>query len=406
MARLNTSSLEGIARASTRKKKTRTSSGVDTSTLEGIAKASATPTSTTTTAPEATATPDTTTTPDTTATPDTTVVTPTTTPTSTTTTPSPVTKTAIGTNTVTKNGRQVVVTTFSDGTSSEVDYGISAADAGKQQNWLEVGKSLLDQYGVGELWNDYLDLITKNGYDSQTAMLAMQSLPSWTNRFSANKDRLTKGLPVLSPADYLATEAQYKEIMIAAGIDKSVYGNNKYLGDLMGMDVSPYETKQRLDAARVSLETTDSFVLDQLKTRFGLTSGDMILHMLDPKVASSVISSKVASAQVNAEAARQGFGISISEADQLESFGVTQSQARVGFGEAAQMGQLTEALPGSETGSLTKQELVGATFNTDAKAVDSLKKVKGRRIAEFEAGGDFAASQGGVSGLGSASRGT
>lgn len=280
------------------------------------------------------------------------------------------------------------------------------ANQKQQQNWLTVGKSLLEQYGVGELWNDYSDLITKNGYDSQTAMLAMQSLPSWTNRFWGNKDRLAKGLPVLSPAEYLATEAQYKQVMITAGIDKLVYSNNKYLGDLMGMDVSPYETKQRLDAARVQLESTDTFVLDQLKTRFGLTTGDIILHMLDPKVASSVIASKVASAQVNAEAARQGFGLSVSEADQLESFGVTQDQARVGFSEVAQMGQLTEALPGNETGSVTKQELVGAEFKTDAKAVDALKKVKGKRVAEFQAGGDFAASQTGVSGLGSATRGT
>jgi hypothetical protein len=321
-------------------------------------------------------------------------------------TSSAVNKTVSGTNTVTRNGRQIVITTFSDGTTSEVDYGLSAGDAANQQNWLQVGKSLLEQYGVGELWNDYSDLITKNGYDSQTAMLAMQSLPSWTNRFSANKDRLAKGLPVLDPATYLATEAQYKQVMIAAGIDKSVYSNNKYLGDLMGADVSPYETKQRLDAARVQLESTDTFVLDQLKTRFGLTTGDIILHMLDPKVASSVIASKVASAQVNAEAARQGFGLSVSEADQLESFGVTQDQARVGFSDIAQMGQLTEALPGNETGSVTKQELVGSTFKTDATAVSNLKKVKGRRVAEFEAGGEFAASQTGVSGLGTATRGT
>ena len=309
-----------------------------------------------------------------------------------------------GTQTIEKNGRQVIVTTFEDGTTSEQDYGVSAATQAQQQNWLTVGKNLLEQYGVGSLWNDYQDLILNKGYDSATAMLAMQSLPSWTNRFSANKARLAQGLPVLDPATYLATEEKYKDVMISAGIDKSVYNDPTKLGDLMAKDVSPYEMQQRIDAARYELDNKDPYVLDQLKMRFGLTEGDIVLHMLDPQLASSVVAQKVASAKIGAEAARQGLGsnFGISEADRLAASGVTQAQAASGFLNIGQEQQFTQALPGDTSGSVTNQQLANAQFGLSAEDTLATKAVQAKRISEYQQGGAFAATAAGAGGLGSA----
>ena len=283
-----------------------------------------------------------------------------------------------------------------------MDYGVSAADAAAQKNWLTVGENLLKQYGVGELWNDYRNLITSGGYDSSTAMLAMQSTDSWKNRFAANQTRLKQGLPVLSPADYLATEAKYKEVMISAGISPNVYNNNKLLGDIMTKDVSPYEMQQRLNAGHAALDEKDSYVLDQLSKRFGLTKGDMVLHMLDPDVASSVIANKVSSARIGAEAARFNFGATTEQADSLAAQGFSQAQAHTGFGDLSQMTQFGQQLPGDTSGSLTSQELINAEFQTDANSMSALKRVKDARVAGFQTSGNLAASQGGVSGAGTA----
>lgn len=313
------------------------------------------------------------------------------------------TKLAISTNTITRNGHQVVVTTFDDGTTSEIDYGMSAGDAAKQQNWLNVGKGLLDQYGVGSLWADYQDLIVNKGYDDTSAMLALQSSKAWTDRFWANNKRLAQGLPVLDPATYLATEEKYKDVMISAGIDPSIYKDNMKLGDLMAKDVSPYEVQQRIAAAQFELDNKDPFILKQLQDRFGLTQGDIVLHMLDPNLASSVIAQKVASAKIGAEAARQGkdMGISITEADRLAAAGVTQSQAQTGFSNIGQEQQFAQNLPGDVSGSVTQSQLANAQFGLSAEDTMAVKKVQAARTAEFQTGGAFAASQAGITGLSS-----
>jgi len=305
------------------------------------------------------------------------------------------------TNTVIKNGHQVIVTTYEDGTTSEQDYGLSATGQAQQQNWLAAGKALLDQYGVGSLWNDYNDLIVNKGYDNQTAMLALQSTKSWMDRFSANKTRLAQGLAVLDPATYLATEEKYKDVMISAGIDKSVYNDVTKLGDLISKDVSPYEVQQRIDAARFELDNKDPYILQQLKDRFGLTEGDIVLHMLDPQIASSVIAQKVQSAKINAEAARQSLTVTQAQADALAAQGISQAGAAAGFGTMAQMQQFGQALPGTDvSGFLTNQQMIDANFQSTAESQTALKKVQGTRTAEFQAGGGAAATAAGVVGAG------
>ena len=323
-----------------------------------------------------------------------------------TTTTSASTRKVISTDQISRNGQQVIITHYDDGTTSEQNYGPSADSVRQNQNWLAVGKSLLEQYGVGSLWDDYSDLILNKGYDTQTAMLAIQSLPSWKTRFSANEARLKLGLPVLDPATYLDTEAAYKSVMISAGLPSSVYNDLSNLGNLMAKDVAPLELKMRIDSAHVALDEKDPYLLEELKTRFGLTTGDMILHILDPNVAAPIINAKVASARVGAEASRQGFNSSITQEDALANAGVTQDQARQGFGNLSQMTQFGQELPGDTSGSLTQQQLLDSQFGLSAPALTALKSVQAKRLATFSESGNLAAGQGGISGLGNSSSAT
>ena len=207
----------------------------------------------------------------------------------------------------------------------------AAVKAQQITNWKTAGQQLLDQYGVGQLGAKYIDFITNQGMDQATAMLELQTTDEWKQRFSANESRLKQGLPVLSPADYLATEASYKDIMIKAGLPASVINDTSYLGQLISKDVSPVEVQQRVDAARTALNAEDPFVKQQLQAQFGLTTGDLTMHLLDPSVASNIIQQKVTAAQIGAEAEKQGTDISTQNAQALAAQGVTQAQAQQGF---------------------------------------------------------------------------
>ena len=291
------------------------------------------------------------------------------------------TRKVVGTQMVNRGGDQVMITTYDDGTTSEQNYGVDPAVTAQKQNWRAVGQSLLDKYGIGSLGSQYFNFLDK-GYDSNTALLALQSTPEWEQRFSANTARLKQGLPVLDPATYLATEEQYKAVMINAGVDKSVYNDPMTLGKIMAKDTSPFETKQRLDAAQFELNNKDPFVIEQLKQRFGMTEGDIVLHMLDPDIAAPIIAQKVQSAKIGAEAARQGLNATTVQADALAAQGITQSQAAQGFGNIGQMQEFGQNLPGDISGSLTQQQLINAQFGSNAPDQLALKNLQARRLSD------------------------
>jgi hypothetical protein len=266
------------------------------------------------------------------------------------------------------------------------------ADAAKQQqitNWKVAGQQLLDQYGVGQLGAKYIDFITNQGMDQNTALLELQTTDEWKQRFSANESRLKQGLPVLSPSDYLATEASYKDIMIKAGLPASVINDTGYLGQLIAKDVSPVEVQQRVDAARAALNAEDPFVKQQLQAQFGLTTGDLTMHLLDPSVASNIIQQKVTAAQIGAEAEKQGTDISAQNAQALAAQGITQAQAQQGFMAIGQQLPATQALAQRYAANAPTLGVGGAlqaaTFGTagGAQAEQELQRLKTQEVSAF-----------------------
>jgi hypothetical protein len=266
------------------------------------------------------------------------------------------------------------------------------ANKTKQQqitNWKVAGQQLLDQYGIGQLGAKYIDFITNQGMDQNTALLELQTTDEWKQRFSANESRLKQGLPVLSPADYLATEASYKDIMIKAGLPASVINDTGYLGQLIAKDVSPVEVQQRVDAARAALNAEDPFVKQQLQAQFGLTTGDLTMHLLDPSVASNIIQQKVTAAQIGAEAEKQRTDISAQNAQALAAQGITQAQAQQGFMAIGQQLPATQALAqryGANAPTLgVGGALQAATFGTagGAQAEQELARLRTQELAAF-----------------------
>lgn len=265
----------------------------------------------------------------------------------------------------------------------------AAAKQQQQTNWKAAGQQLLDQYGVGQLGAKYIDFITNQGMDQATAMLELQTTNEWKQRFSANETRLKQGLPVLSPADYLATEASYKDIMLKAGLPTSVVNDTGYLGQLIAKDVSPVEVQQRVDAARTALNAEDPFVKQQLQAQFGLTTGDLTMHLLDPATASNVIQQKVTAAQIGAEAEKQNTDISAQNAYALAAQGVTQAQAQQGFMAIGQQLPGTQALSQRYDAFKPAQGVGGAlqaaTFGTAgaAQAEQQLQRLKTQEVSAF-----------------------
>lgn len=285
------------------------------------------------------------------------------------------------------------------------------------QNALALLTATLQGYGLsGDIASGITGLIQK-GYSSDTIQAVIQDpnavnnpdpsikslATAWQTRFAANTARQKAGLPVLDPATYLATEQQYKSVMLRAGVPAAAISND-YIAKLMGVDVSPAEVQQRIDAATTAVNSEDPFVIQQLN-QMGLGKGDLVFHLLDPNTASNIIQQKVQAAQVSAEAARQNVNISQDYAMQLAAQGVSQAQAQQGFINIAEQLPNTQSLASRYAYNLQPsavgQALQAATFGTAdaAAAQQELKRLQTQEISAF-GGSAGASSQGQSLGIG------
>lgn len=222
-----------------------------------------------------------------------------------------------------------------------------AAEAARIQtqrvDWTEQLSLLFKNYGLESL-APLIKQYVQDGYSADTVTLKLQDAPEYQRRFAGNESRRKAGLPVLSPAEYLATESAYKQIMRTAGLPEGFYDSYDDFSGFIGVDVSPSELKSRVDAASLSLEGSDPYYKESLQSMYGLSSGDMLAYTLDPQRSLPFINKRVQSAQFGAAARRQGLNVGTSTAEQYAGMGVTRQQAEQGFQAVAQITPAAERL--------------------------------------------------------------
>lgn len=195
-------------------------------------------------------------------------------------------------------------------------------------------KAYLDAWGISELYKDALSLI-KQGLGDDAVLVQLESTDVYKKRFAANEDRKKKGLPVLSPAQYVATESQYKQVLRQYGMPEGFYDNNTDVRQFLAADVSPSELASRAQAAQKVWLTGNDDYRKVWKDYYGLSDGDAIAAMLDPKTALPLVEQKVAATQIGAAARRQGIDVSADRAGQLGGLGVDENTALTGYGQIA-----------------------------------------------------------------------
>lgn len=269
-------------------------------------------------------------------------------------------------------------------------------------NALELMKSTLAGYNIdptGAISDAILTMQQRN-YDAQTIQALTQDPASenssdpavaalakaWNTRFSGNKARIANGQNPLSPAEYIATENSYRDILNASGLPKGFYSDPQSMGKLIGGDIAPTELQDRINTASKSIANQDPFYTSTLQNYYGLSSGDMIAHALDPATALPLLQRQAAAATFGAAGARQGLSVDESSAQQYAALGITQSQAEQGFNSIGQALPTENKLaqiykqPGNEQADLTAATFGGAD---SAEASLRLKKLQSQEVNSF-----------------------
>lgn len=238
--------------------------------------------------------------------------------------------------------------------------------------------ALFDQYDLGSLAGKIYDYV-KNGYSADTISILLQDTKEYKERFKANEARKKAGMAVLSPAEYLAIESSYRQIMRQSGLPTGFYDNNDDFTKFISGDMSPTELQGRVDlATQASALANDEYKKALLQ--MGISQGDVAAYFLDPARATPYLQKTAATAAIGAEAMARGLQFDSQRAEQLATSGVGREKAASGFAQIAdefsQLKTLSSIYGGSWSQAMAEQDVFigGGQASQQRKSVIGAEK--------------------------------
>lgn len=258
-----------------------------------------------------------------------------------------------------------------------------AAKKEKAQNAITVLTDRFNKYGLGSLVPKIKELAIA-GASEDTISLQLQETPEYQQRFRANQDRIKRGLSVLSPADYLNLEDDYRQILRAYGLRQ--FDNDDYVTQFISNDISTTELSNRVATAVQRVQNADPAILTTLRSFYGISDNDLVAYVLDPNQQFQKIERQVAAAEIGAAAGLQGLSTGVAVAEQLAAQGITKAQAQKGYATIADILPTAEKLSDIYGGTLDEyrqNEAEQEVFNTLASAQRKRQKLIEREAASF-----------------------
>ncbi|MEV4228130.1 hypothetical protein AB0J81_13720 [Streptomyces bobili] len=270
--------------------------------------------------------------------------------------------------------------------------------AGPQRDAFLALQSLFTSYGLGSLAGKIFEFI-KAGYGADTIGLLLQDTAEYKQRFAGNAARVKAGMPVLNPADYLATESAYRQILSSAGLPKGFYDNPADFTRWIADDVSPTEIKTRVDLATAATSQANPEYKNALFSMYGINEGDLTAYFLDRKRAEPILKKQAAAGAIGAAALRRGFGTNLLDMEGYATLGITADQAEQAYAQIADGFESMLGIAGRYGTGWSQREAEQEVFTPGASQGGSeAASAKGKRLKSQEralfAGGRGATIQG------------
>jgi len=296
------------------------------------------------------------------------------------------------------------------GAETSAGAGTSAGAAGpdlKTQAESRSAYALLlsefSRYGLEALVTPLQDLI-KQGLSGPEFQIALRNTDAYQKRFAGNTDRIKKGLTALSPAEYLALEDGYQNLMRNYGLPASYYakdslGTQEGFNKLIANDVSAVELEDRIVTAQKRVLDAAPEVTTALKQFYpDITNGDILAYTLNPEKGLTEIKRKITAAEIGGAAIGAGLSTSLTDAEYLRRYGVTAESARQGYsaiGGGLERGRQLASIyqQPDYTQAVAEEEVFNLPGQTEAQ--QKRKKVIGLEKATF--GGQTGVSSGALS---------
>jgi len=319
----------------------------------------------------------------------------------------------IGTRTVRKTGGVVdVVEIMSDGSVGKTIE--SYTDFGARDSVMKMFENTgLGQDFIKSLMDTIDQVYEENIMPTDSQVLnTIYSSDAYKTRFAANeaiRKRISegKGRPgdrLLSPAEYIAAEDGYREILQESGLPTGFYDQQEDFTNLISNAISVSELTTRVNIAQNALQKADQSIVKALKDYYDLSTGDLVAYMLDNQKAFDAINSRYqysteqaklmyTSAEVGGAATRAGMteGISKGFAEEITKSGKADSAERAFQGAARDQGDYRRlmSLYGETAGieDLARESLAlagGAEVGIKTKKLASKERAKFQQRGAIE----------------------
>lgn len=252
-------------------------------------------------------------------------------------------------------------------------------------------ETLFNSYGLGSLVQNIFNFI-KDGYSQDTITLLLQQTPEYQQRFAGNAIRQKNGLSVLSPAEYLATEASYYQVVKAAGLPSNFYDSPSDWTNWIGNDVSPSEVQSRVQMAQTATEQAPQDLVQALG-QMGVPKSSLVAYFLDDTKALPMLQTQFNAAQIGAAALRNNLVMDPGRATAMANMGISVDQANQAYQQIGATLPTLEELGRVYNQNYTQQTAENAQLLGSGQAQFQTQQLESQEKAAFS-GNAGAAQQG------------
>jgi hypothetical protein len=252
-------------------------------------------------------------------------------------------------------------------------------------------KQTLTSWGLDTLIPHIQDYLVK-GYTNDDISLALQDTKEWHQRFAGNDIRAAKGLSVLSPAQYLAAEDSYRQVLQSYGMPAGFYDSHDDFNNFIGNDISPSELSTRAQVAHDQYMNAPQVFKDYW-SKYGFAQGDAIASILDPTKATALLQDQAAQVGIGATAKLNGFDVSQQRAQQLQQRGVTLSDAQKAYQAIGQSYGTDQNIANRFHTTFGQTQEENSTLGLDPNAVNQRNQLYASEQAQFQGHGNSVNAQ-------------
>lgn len=258
-------------------------------------------------------------------------------------------------------------------------------------------RSLLSRVGLSTLEGNVRDLIARGITDGDAVLFELRETETFKTRFKANAARAQKGLPELDPGTYVGLEQSFRELLRSNNLPTDFYDSPDDFAKLIEGDVSPAELQDRINQGYRKVQDADPAVKQEMQRLYGVSEQQLAAYFIDPDRGVTALKRQAEAAQIAGRGRElAGFELTVQQAEELASRGISPEEAQARFAETGRLAGLFQPLTGEE--ALTTEEQLGATFGYNIAAQQALERRRAQRVGEFQAGGQFARTTGATSG--------